>query len=1229
MRCYEVRNTKPRNAQASKFRKLYIERLEDRQLLAGVPGLSHGFGPTVGVELPPTAQSSAISTYVPPPITITPTNPVQTVRVIVLNFEPTVPSMGNQTLWEIFNWNDPRDLAAGFVSDVETASGGAIDYQIVEWRDLNEFPIFTDGFRYTADQYVFNRQTNPPNWWNTNSADFYAIAEQQGLAELVNDNVIDEIWMFGDHFFNLLGEAWMAGPQSFFINGPSFPDFPVDRAVAGFGFSYERGVAEMLHNFGHRTENHMVRTYGAKNSVSPHTPWDFFSMNDGESNLTTFGVGSVHFPPNGTSDYDYANTQTVSSYADGFIMNFPNQTYTAVPITRDAWGDLGIGDWQRGFLRWYFGHMPRGTDTSPIDGRQNNWFKYIIDFNSYRPNPGLPRDNEAILGAPPLTTPGSSHYEFTIRYYDVQGINIGTLDNSDVQVTGPGGFFQWAERVEVESQQTTTSGTARTVRYRVSAPDGTWDAADAGNYSVLLSSNQVFDVNAIPLPAAVLGNFQVNISSPGKLDIESMLATGQAMVDATTWDIGDPEAIFDNSTSSLYRTSNINPAVITLSFSTPQSLTGFRALFSHASGFPAYSWKVEAANSPVDLDNQNGSYEQLVPITPIESDQFSSFTLGSPTTKTHVRLTAQRLMGDNFVHINSWELFGTAVVDSAVPAATMSTAPVVMLGDEATTFVVRYSDDVSVDFRSINFGDIRVTGPNGFTQPAAFYGLDVNASGPLRDATYFVSAPGSVWVGSDNGTYLIHLQPQQVFDTSGKPVAPLLLGSFVVSAPLPEGRPKLDMTELNAADWFAWAQGATASTSNDAAHKTTGAASLRFDTTGGFDTFLRYEPPHGALWNLTHADQFDFDVYAQNPSPSGFQVEPIVRMIDADGDWMEFRYYHNGGPFPLWSDARGQWLSVSIPIKLTDQPATGWRGTANGTLDWTRIRTVEIHADTWDHGFTLWFDRMGFNVPVVPGDFDGDLTIDAADISRFVQAKNEPDNPLLDLDGNGVINFTIGPRGMVTSDFDMLIRVLVDIFDSQGNKIGNGTEYGDADLNGQVSLSDLIRLASNYRQPGLLGWADGNFDGSLQEGTSASPRVSLSDLIILASNWRYGVGSGAAITTDDVVNEARDPVLRANFSATIPAADDGGSSAAAAVIEGDPAATAIERAVRPRPIFATALRAAKRDEALLAWVMAHVDRLNFPSHDDDDDLPNRTGTRASRSANVDEAFDALAIVNWR
>jgi hypothetical protein len=129
--------------------------------------------------------------------------------------------------------------------------------------------------------------------------------------------------------------------------------------------------------------------------------------------------------------------------------------------------------------------------------------------------------------------------------------------------------------------------------------------------------------------------------------------------------------------------------------------------------------------------------------------------LGASATAKHLRLTAERLTGDNYVHINSWDLFGVTAADSTAPTATLATAPVAVPGQASTSFTVRYSDDRAVDSRSINFGDIRTTGPNGFQQTAAFYGLDVNANGATRDAQYFVSAPGGSWNHVDNGTYVL------------------------------------------------------------------------------------------------------------------------------------------------------------------------------------------------------------------------------------------------------------------------------------------------------------------------------------------------------------------------------------------------------------------------------------------------------------------------------------------
>jgi len=92
------------------------------------------------------------STWMPRPFVPSAGNPRQAIRVIVLNFEPRIPSEGNRRLWEVFGWNDPRRLVQQFEADLEWMTGGAIDVQIVEWRELDEFPLFTEGLRYTPEQ---------------------------------------------------------------------------------------------------------------------------------------------------------------------------------------------------------------------------------------------------------------------------------------------------------------------------------------------------------------------------------------------------------------------------------------------------------------------------------------------------------------------------------------------------------------------------------------------------------------------------------------------------------------------------------------------------------------------------------------------------------------------------------------------------------------------------------------------------------------------------------------------------------------------------------------------------------------------------------------------------------------------------------------------------------------------------------------------------------------------
>lgn len=697
-------------------------------------------------------------------------NPQQVVRAIVLNFEPRIPGMGNKRLWEALGWNDPRRLAAQFEADIEFMTGGAIDVQIVESRHFEEFPLFGDGFRFSPDEYAQNRLIGNFGYFTRPVGfDLDHVVRTQGLEALVNAGQIDEIWVFGDHFLLFggyaLGEAWMAGPGSFFINGPSYPEIAFNRAIAGYGFNYERGVAEMVHNLSHRTENHGQRAFGFWNLASPVTAFDKFSANGFGSPGQTPGVGTCHHPANADDEYDYNDVRVVPSAAFDFP-GYPALTGATTLVSRDTWALGPVPDYQRDYLNFYFGMVPRNAGTA-ADGRQANWFKYIWDFNSYEAGTGLPRNEDAFAAGATIRDAGGTMHDFTVRYYDVTGINVATLGNGDVQVTGPNGFSQAATLVSSGVEVPTTGGTARTVTYRINALGGTWDAADTGTYRVNMLASQVQDTSSNAVPAGDIGGFQVMIEDPSAIPVAQMLAGGTASVTHTALDIGTISNLFDGKTSTLIRTPNIDPAVVTLTFTSAQTFHAFRTYFDEAFDDPAYQWKIETANTQADLDGQTGSWQQAVALTGTPSDAYSSVTLPAPIIAKLARLTATRLTGDDYVHINEWHLIGPVVSDSTAPAASGSSANVHGAGGTKHFITVDYSDDVAIDVASLGNGDLLITGPGGFSGSAFFYDVDNHVDGSPREVTYWFIPPGGTWDSGDSGSYLYTLQPQQVADTTG------------------------------------------------------------------------------------------------------------------------------------------------------------------------------------------------------------------------------------------------------------------------------------------------------------------------------------------------------------------------------------------------------------------------------------------------------------------------------
>lgn len=175
--------------------------------------------------------------------------------------------------------------------------------------------------------------------------------------------------------------------------------------------------------------------------------------------------------------------------------------------------------------------------------------------------------------------------------------------------------------------------------------------------------------------------------------------------------------------------------------------------------------------------------------------------------------------------------------------------------------------------------------------------------------------------------------------------------------------PPVELTENNAAHWAAWAAGGAAgatTATDDAAHKQVGQTSLKFVTDGGADTYVRYPGAFKAQWDLTGVQTLKVRFFAQNPNLGFQEGSPWIRLWDQEGNYFQYQYYIDGAPADILNDALEQWCAYSIPLDAAPTTVTGWRRTAFGAPDLSRIAALEIHADTWGTGFTLWIDGVSF-----------------------------------------------------------------------------------------------------------------------------------------------------------------------------------------------------------------------------------------------------------------------------
>ncbi len=315
-------------------------------------------------------------------------------RLFGLSYNPVLESRNFNRLSAEMGYWDPEDETDRFTEQLQIATHDLVNFRVGPYIEMDFFPVKADGFQYDEGRWLSG------NWYQPDGVDYAQVVRDYDLARKVDAGMVDEVGMYGAPYFGYY-ESRMIGRGGYWCNSPPLGRVACSKIFVIMGWNYEREVS--LHATGHRTESIMSYVYNGWDVNGDRHIWDRFGHNVGQTTIANiYGIGSAHFPPNGDNHYDYANPQTVLSYAPDWRNNFPNFQGDSEWVDRNTWGTGIYNNWELEFFKWWYQHMPHFAGRNNLDGydRLNNWWEYIYNFNAHPESNG-----EHVLGgaAPPAT----------------------------------------------------------------------------------------------------------------------------------------------------------------------------------------------------------------------------------------------------------------------------------------------------------------------------------------------------------------------------------------------------------------------------------------------------------------------------------------------------------------------------------------------------------------------------------------------------------------------------------------------------------------------------------------------------------------------------------------------------------------------------------------------------------------------------------------------------------
>ena len=291
-------------------------------------------------------------------------------------------------------WNDPRDLALEYEQRMEEASDGVIDFEVTQIEaDTAWFLSPSQTIPHSfADMEDMMADTQ---WWDTyeevyplgNSWHYKAMTEYYELDKKREADQVHEVWVFGPPMMRM-NETRHVSQNGMWCNGGVTSDVSNTKIMTVCGYNYERDLDCMVHNNIHRAENMMKYAYNGEWRNADVTPnitlnnWELFAiyemtLSKGSKHKSSCGI--CHYPPTATYNYDYYTDRTVESYAYAW------KDYPWLDLDKREPQQLNSRtEWdcrQDEFCLWWFAHLPNKEGVNPMDGRLNNWWLYIFDYD--------------------------------------------------------------------------------------------------------------------------------------------------------------------------------------------------------------------------------------------------------------------------------------------------------------------------------------------------------------------------------------------------------------------------------------------------------------------------------------------------------------------------------------------------------------------------------------------------------------------------------------------------------------------------------------------------------------------------------------------------------------------------------------------------------------------------------------------------------------------------------